>query len=348
MDNYIISDIHFSKTKGLGCIADPMEEFIDILKIDKNEKRVIIGGDYFDQYFDTSDIEYIEAIKYLKQLAENCDELVILYGTTSHDRSNYAPILPLLPSHVSFFKTIGVFNSKLNSDRFLMIPEEYPEDFAEYYKDYVHGEGGYDLVIGHGNIDGAQMNKYIKIDNNRLGGRTFNKDDLGNLADEVFFGHIHLRQELRENVQYIGSMNKTGFGEEDEIKGFWVYNSEHKKKEFRPLLMVHEFKDITIGEYDMVDKHTCSGAPINYRILTTAETSEDEKAKIKKIGVKTKRVDKTVAELLRESDESKLKYEGMAEASSLREQFMIAFEADKKNNKSVKQKILVEIKSRFN
>ena len=68
MKNYIISDIHFSKTKEFQAVADPMKEFIGKVKLDSNEKRIIIGGDYFDHLFGTGDIEYKKAIGYLREM----------------------------------------------------------------------------------------------------------------------------------------------------------------------------------------------------------------------------------------------------------------------------------------
>jgi DNA repair exonuclease SbcCD nuclease subunit len=202
MNNYIISDIHFSKTKVLKSISDPMDEFISILRADDEDKRVIISGDYFDQHFDNSDLAYKVAAQYLKNICDLALETIILYGTKSHDRSNYEPILPFLNENVHFFDKVGAFTSKIDNTKFLLIPEEYPEDFSDYYSDHIMAdENAYDVVIGHGNIVGAKMNEYVKSDNNKRGGRAFNKEDLGKIAKEVFFGHIHLRQNLLDNVQ---------------------------------------------------------------------------------------------------------------------------------------------------
>ena len=308
-----------------------MDEFIGIMRDDDEKKRLIISGDYFDHVFNTGDEEYIIALKYLRKLTELCDEMICLYGTQSHDRSNYDPILSFLPGHVKFVNRVGVYKSAISDENILLIPEEYPNDFAEYYKQYIDvKENTYSMVIGHGNIDGAKMNEYITIDNARLGGKSFNRDDLSAIANEVFFGHIHLRQNLRDNVQYVGSMNKTGFGEEGEIKGFWIFDTEKNEKEFIELKSVHEFKDISVAEFKLLDDVDLGLVNKEYRVLYTAETEEKDLEFVKKSGVKIKRSDKTARELCEESNQSKLKYESMDAGMDLKAQLLVAYEADKK------------------
>jgi hypothetical protein len=346
MKTYIISDIHFSKTKNIKCITDPMDEFIEILSADKDIKRLVVSGDYFDHIFNTGDEEYMIAINYLQKLTGLCDEMICLYGTQSHDRSNYDPILPFLPNHVQFVNTACEYKSKISNETMLLIPEEYPKDFVEYYKEFIDvDENKYSMVIGHGNIIGAKMNDYITIDNGRLGGKAFNRHDLGRIANEVFFGHIHLRQNLLDNVQYVGSMNKTGFGEEKETKGYWIFDTEANYKEFFELKSVHEFKDIGVEEYKTMNEEQLKNAV--FRVLYTVDTSESDLQLIKDAGVKSKRSDKTARELSDESNQSKLKYESMDANMDLKSQLLIAYEADKKNNKKIKEKIIEEINNNF-
>lgn len=346
MKNYIISDIHFSKTKEFRAVADPMEEFIAKVKLDMSEKRIIIGGDYFDHLFSTGDVEYKKAIGYLREMMGMCDEMIILYGTQSHDRSNYVPILEFLPNHVHFVDKAEMYKSKLNGDKILLLPEEYPSDFAEYYKKFFEvDDGEYDLLIGHGNILGAKMNDYVTIDNRRLGNRTFNKKDLSRVSKQTFFGHIHLRQELMPNVDYIGSMNKTGFGEENEVKGYWTWEGDSEEKEFFELVSVWDFVDVRWEEFQNIEVDSESKAVVNYRILIDAETSEAVKKEIRALGLKMKREDKTASELVEEANESKLKYENLDIKGGLREQYMIAYEADIKNTKKVKKYIINELEN---
>jgi|JYMV01.1.fsa_nt_gi UDP-2,3-diacylglucosamine pyrophosphatase LpxH len=342
MNNYIISDIHFSKTKVLKSISDPMDEFISILRADDEDKRVIISGDYFDQHFDNSDLAYKVAAQYLKNICDLALETIILYGTKSHDRSNYEPILPFLNENVHFFDKVGAFTSKIDNTKFLLIPEEYPEDFSDYYSDHIMAdENAYDVVIGHGNIVGAKMNEYVKIDNNKLGGRAFNKEDLGKIAKEVFFGHIHLRQNLLDNVQYVGSMNKTGFGEMEEKKGFWKFNTFEGTKEFFALGSVHEYKDIPYKDKDSIDmenKHL-------FRVVVDNEVDEETLDFIKKNKLKVKNVDKTARQDKELKAESKLKYENLDESASIKEQLNIALESDTRSSKELKKVISAEIQS---
>ena len=343
MDTFIISDIHFSRTKDLNCIIDPMNEFIEVIKQHTGSKRIIFGGDYFDHVFNNGDSEYKVALGYLKTIFSIGDEVIVLYGTQSHDRSNYDPIIPFLPSNVHFCNKAEVFVSEKSGEKILLLPEEYPVDFAEYYKEFFGvGDAKFDLVIGHGNIIGAKMNEYVSIDNNKLGSKAFNKEDLSRVGKEVFFGHIHLRQNLLHNVQYIGSMNKTGFGEEDETKGYWFVNSVDGVKEFRELKSVHEFVDVRLVDYN--DEVEGSEESRNhYRILIDDSTSVADMELIKNKGLKTKRTDVSAREAQRLRNKSKLKYENMDAKSSIKEQFEVALSADKKNNKKIKAMVEDEL-----
>lgn len=344
MINYIISDIHFSKTKNFKSISDPMEEFIEILRNDTETKRAIISGDYFDHAFNTSDPEYKRSIQYLSEICALSDEVLVLYGTQSHDRNNYTPIIPFLPDHVHFFKNVGVFNSNINSDKILMIPEEYPDDFVAYYADYFNVDNNfYDIVIGHGMITGAKLNEYIKVDNVKIGDRTFNPKDLSSIGSQVFFGHVHLRQNLADNVCYVGSMNKVAFGEEQEVKGYLTYDGAAVT--FNEIKSVHQYSDVFLSDYKSLVNDNYDFDNHHFRILIDQNTPLEDLAYIKLAGLKSKRADKKTKELSIEADLNKLKYESLQKDMELKDQFIIAFEADSKNNKKVKEKILIEINS---
>ena len=346
MINYIISDIHFSKTKNLTSITNPMDEFISAVKSDSGAKRVIISGDFFDHQFHNSDPEYKVAVKYLKSISDICDEMIVLYGTKSHDRSNYEPILPFFEEHVHFFNVLEVFESTVDGTKFLLIPEEYPDNFSEYYKDLIMvDENEYDYVIGHGNIIGAKMNEYVKIDNFRLGKRAFNKEDLGKIAHEVFFGHIHLRQNLLENVQYVGSMNKTGFGEMAETKGYWVFDHVNNKKEYVVLESVHSYNDVHYSEKESIDFTSDS---VHVRIVIDAEVDEETLDFARQHGVKVKDSGRNAKAMAGLKSNSNLKYENLDESMAMIDQIKMAMNADSKISKVLKESILVEIDKYFN
>lgn len=72
------------------------------------------------------------------------------------------------------------------------------------------------LVVGHGVIGGA------KLDNGMIpkgNGVTFTQAKLSGFYSLVRFGHYHLRQELTDRVEYVGSPSPVNFGERDIAKG---------------------------------------------------------------------------------------------------------------------------------
>ncbi len=256
---FLIADIHFSKTKEIIGFVNPMEEFITKFLADPftGEKIIIIAGDYFDTLLSPQDEAAKLGAKYLKKLESISDKLIILYGTMSHDRENYDVLRPFLASSTIFIKKPEVINN------ILFIPENYPTDWQEFYAPWLGKRTNkYDMIIGHGMITGGSMGSIIiqdEVDNQRLGGKHFNPDTLSECADQVFFGHIHIGQEIRPNVRYIGSMNRLRFGDETP-KGFWtsiIDKSTPKgpsdavcEIEFTELLSCLKFDTVTLDKLD--------------------------------------------------------------------------------------------------
>jgi hypothetical protein len=102
-------------------------------------------------------------------------------------------------------------------------------------------------------------------------------------------------------------------------------------------VFLSDYKSLVNDNYDFDNHH--------FRILIDQNTPLEDLAYIKLAGLKSKRADKKTKELSIEADLNKLKYESLQKDMELKDQFIIAFEADSKNNKKVKEKILIEINS---
>ena len=352
---FLIADVHFSKTKLKDSFVKPIEEFIRFLTsraLEGGKFDVVIAGDYFDTQLSVADEVYSLATKYLKIISELSDELYIVYGTTSHDRENYDPLIPLFPSNVHFIKTMT--NIKLdpaglyspNCLNTLFLPEEYPENWQEYYSDALNGDTSYDLIVGHGMILGASMNDTIKIDNRMLGDKGFKTSVFDKIAKQTFFGHIHQQQNLSDNVRYIGSMNKTGFGDESDKGFFELIVSHHLNLENSPKTVVfHKLNDVldfkTVVFHDSLD--TADLDPKLTRVLVSNDVSENDTDSLKKLGFFLKKESDT-AKLNRENKKlNDLKFESFNQDIPLKTMLCEVIDNDKNISNKLKQSIYSEL-----
>lgn len=236
------ADIHY-KDSNLTHIDQPMKEFIEDLKETK-PLITVIGGDYFDKRVGAEEEAYKIAIDNILEMAKFTKYLIFVKGTLSHDYDT----LKILRSLNKIQKNILYFHSmeevQLDEFKILIIPEEYPADPEEYYKNAFSKK--YDFVFGHGDIQGAKL--HSGINNTMLKGFRFNLTELSELADFIFFGHIHKHQFLKHNVVYPGSLARFKHGEE-EAKGYLSLDIDNKIVEFREVT-ASIFKTITIDNED--------------------------------------------------------------------------------------------------
>lgn len=215
------SDVHFSNDyKNL--VLKSMLEFLDDVK--KNKPRyVVCSGDYFDRRIENDDKLWVESIRLLIEISRYCKNFIIIKGTHSHDHFSLSilkEIQKLLPS-LHYYDTLTI--DEIDGDKWLLIPEEYPENPVEYYKDIYNHK--IDYIVGHGELDGAEL--HSGIDNRKLKGWKFNVNLLETTGCKwCMWGHIHKPQALSKNTYYAGSLSRLSFGEEED-KGYRIYSTEN-------------------------------------------------------------------------------------------------------------------------
>jgi DNA repair exonuclease SbcCD nuclease subunit len=220
------SDIHLCEPY-FKYIENPINEFIKYV-IEHKPKYVVIAGDYFDRRINSDEKIFSKSIGYLIKIAENCKNLIVINGTYNHDYSTLKILneIAVIQKNIYFFDKLTSQN--IDGEDFLLIPEEYPENPNEYYKNIFNNK--YDFIIGHGELEGAKL--HSGIDNRKLQGWKFNIHQLESTgAKWNMWGHIHLPQNLSEKTFYSGSLSRYKFGEE-EIKGFTVMECDGSKKTF--------------------------------------------------------------------------------------------------------------------
>ena len=255
-----ISDIHFG-------VMDPKIQY-DFLKtqfVDRlrgiNLDCISIDGDLFDRLTMSNTDTILYASLFIKELIDICREnqtrgvhtvLVLLAGTRNHDAGQLRLFYQYLtdPSvDIRIVEDIGFEN--INGCKVLCIPELYniPD---QVYWDYLYKQGEYDMVFGHGTIEGAVYN------NGQNTARIFQPNDFAFCRGPVLFGHVHPGGSFHGFCYYNGSPLRWCFGEE-EVKGFQmvIYNMDtsqyyiHKEP-----ITSYRYDTISIDDFIMNDPNT--------------------------------------------------------------------------------------------
>jgi len=234
----ISADIHWEENKE-HIIEYAVEQLLNTIK-KTTPLFVILAGDYFNSRMNADSKTYKKAINYLIEFKKYCKYLIVIKGTHSHD----ADMLDILKEFNKLDSNILYFDKftlkEIENIKFAFIPEEYPENFKEYYAPLFQEK--VDYIIGHGMIEGAKLhegivNKFIKD-------LKWNAKRLSENSKYTIFGHVHLPQQLESNVFYVGSLARFKFGEEHD-KGFIIIDLNNNELNFN---IIDNYEFITFIE----------------------------------------------------------------------------------------------------
>jgi DNA repair exonuclease SbcCD nuclease subunit len=169
-------------------------------KIDELNKLdfIVHGGDTFDMKEYTTADPFKELLTYVFDLLDRTERLgtiiVFIEGTRTHDSLQLDTLKLIFNTilkcdRIKFIKTVT--KDDLCGLKVLYIPEEYVLDQDDYYKDYFNDH--YDIIFGHGMIDKIWYVKKEKTGDmvQQTTAPVFNVDQLCNIGNYVYFGHIH-------------------------------------------------------------------------------------------------------------------------------------------------------------
>lgn len=225
-----ISDIHIGKKDDMK-LKDELEIFFDYLKNTENIDMITISGDLFDRVLTANEYGTTLALEFIQRLIDLYVpeiDIRIIKGTRSHD-FNQLDILKVFKEKAgSHFKIIEKNEVEVfNGYRILYLPEEYPTDYDDFYKENLLGveDKVYDFIIGHGMIDFIAFTGYEDDSENRVHGTPTHKaNDLIRVTKgPIIFGHIHEKQEYKDKIYYTGSYSRYSFDTPSE-KGFMVFD----------------------------------------------------------------------------------------------------------------------------
>lgn len=225
-----ISDIHIGKKDDMK-LKEELEIFFDYLKDTENIDMITISGDLFDRVLTANEYGTTLALEFIQRLIDLYVpeiDIRIIKGTRSHD-FNQLDILKVFKEKAgSHFKIIEKNEVEVfNGYKILYLPEEYPTDYNDFYKENLLAveDKVYDFIIGHGMIDFIAFTGYEDDSENRVHGTPTHKaDDLIRVTKgPIIFGHIHEKQEYKDKIYYTGSYSRYSFDTPSE-KGFMVFD----------------------------------------------------------------------------------------------------------------------------
>ena len=259
-----ISDIHIGKKDDMK-LKEELEIFFDYLKDTENIDMITISGDLFDRVLTANEYGTTLALEFIQRLIDLYVpeiDIRIIKGTRSHDFNQLDILKVFKEKSGSHFKIIEKNEVEVfNGYKILYLPEEYPTDYDDFYKENLLGvdDKVYDFIIGHGMIDFIAFTGYEDDSENRVHGTPTHKaDDLIRVTKgPIIFGHIHEKQEYKDKIYYTGSYSRYSFDTPSE-KGFMVFDIDDDDPSKFKMTFIENTKAPTYAVLD-IDKLNLEG-----------------------------------------------------------------------------------------
>lgn len=259
-----ISDIHIGKKDDMR-LKEELEIFFDYLKDTENIDMITISGDLFDRVLTANEYGTTLALEFIQRLIDLYVpeiDIRIIKGTRSHDFNQLDILKVFKEKSGSHFKIIEKNEVEVfNGYKILYLPEEYPTDYDDFYKENLLGvdDRVYDFIIGHGMIDFIAFTGYEDDSENRVHGTPTHKaDDLIRVTKgPIIFGHIHEKQEYKDKIYYTGSYSRYSFDTPSE-KGFMVFDIDDDDPSKFKMTFIENTKAPTYAVLD-IDKLNLEG-----------------------------------------------------------------------------------------
>lgn len=273
-DLYCLGDI-FEDRKAQPLInLDGFDEILDL--IEKRKKRLKAFPGNHDK------TSYLSEKSFLNQFRfhHNFD----LYSCYSAENQG----LPIMFHYIPYFdENSGLYLKYLN----LAIKEI--DNYNSHISEDLKKDCAYkNILLTHVSIDGVHNNDYNVVQNDI-------KQSLFEKFDLVLVGHYHDRSEVGKNIKYIGSLNQTNFGE-DEDKGFVILyddlSLEYRNLEFKKYKKIEiNLKEKSFKQIDtLLNEYSNSKDKIRFEFIGDKEELkilDDNKFKSVGIDVKKKQLE---------------------------------------------------------
>ena len=255
----IIGDIHFG-IKDSKRLYEELSQFKEFILGKDDLQIVVINGDFFDRKLSIGDPESFYAISFFAELVKIVKEKKLIFrmiqGTKSHDL-NQLQLFKHYENDLDMdFRIIETVRTEdISGLNVLYLPEEYPENSDEYYKDYKTGE--YNIILGHGTWDFVAQPGVIehsKLETHSAPVFMWSEWKKSVENGFIVFGHIHGRNTYGKKIFYPGSFTRWNYGERSE-KGFVYFEYDLENKEYNVEYinntMAPKYDVISVGELSL-------------------------------------------------------------------------------------------------
>ena len=277
----VINDLHFGIADSQR-LYNELHQFKDFIKGHKDIQLLVIDGDYFDKKLSMTDTAAYLAMMFFKEVYDICkDQHIIIrmvQGTRGHEL-NQLQMFDAYESNsdVDFHIIRTVQEEDILGLHVLYIPEEYPENEEEYYKQYKAPNKRYNVVFGHGTWDFVSFDSQIIHAQQTLtrSAPVFIWNEWKHTVPNGFitFGHIHGRNVYGKKIFYSGAFTRWGYGEKSE-RGFTYFEYNLDKQ-------TYDVKFINNTEaplYESVALTSINGIDMKNQDITMIKKTLDEYA----------------------------------------------------------------------
>ena len=283
----IINDLHFG-IKDTKRLYEELKLFKEKLSEFK-PNLLVVDGDYFDHKLSIGDPETYYAVSFFNEMLDICRRehitIRMVQGTRSHELNQLQLFKPHESDKDIDFKIIETVSEEdLFGLHILYLPEEYPMDSEEYYKDFKAPDKRYNIIFGHGTWDDIAFDSQIDLgaQTSTLSAPVFVYDNWKHTIPNGFisFGHIHSRHTFHKKLFYSGSYTRWGFGERS-ARGFscFEYDTEKLvwKLDYIDNDLAPSFEVMSISELDESIK---SGSVDEIKVALDARVSQADNIRI--------------------------------------------------------------------
>ena len=299
-------DFHFGAGNDEKLAQEYEKFFNDNIKSNASEiDLIVISGDLFHKELKMSSDSMRLLLKCFTRTVKLCETYKIpirlLQGTLTHDRGQVETLSVMLNSSPAFKAiTTCTVEEIYPGIKVLYIPEEYPKDMKEFYKEAIFEapDKAYDMIFFHGTIDfQAFASQAYESEMAIETAPVFKSEDLIRICKgPISGGHIHTACNYKKKIYYHGSFSRTSQGE-PKAKGFnvIVYNKETNKfvVDFEentdaPVFKTVAVDDLFIGSGSNLEtfiktlEATAADKDVNYR-FTISEDLASENPSLKKV-----------------------------------------------------------------
>lgn len=228
---------------------------------------IMFGGDTFDmkEYVSSDTFKYV--LMFIDDLLKKTEhlntQLVFIEGTRTHDSLQLDTLKIIFndilgSDRIKFVSTVS--EDVIGDMKILYIPEEYVANHETYYEEYFRKH--YDMILGHGITDKiwyANRDKSVDL-NHHTTAPIFKVDELCNIANYIYFGHIHEHRSYGKDNRFtsVGPSTRWEYGKEWDC-GFYIVEYDTQSCLMEAEFVVNELapklitKALVVKSTDTVD-----------------------------------------------------------------------------------------------